>query len=185
MEINTIIFKSYDIRGIYPLELNDEAAFDIGRSFVKFTGAKSVVVCHDARISSPALFKALAEGITAQGGTIHDIGQGPTELAYFALGNYDFDAGIMITASHNPKEYNGFKMMKKSGNDIEMIRGKDLLLEMKLDSFSKDGKLNLEKKDVWKDYLNHILSFVDLREIIPLKIVVDASNGVAGLAIER
>jgi phosphomannomutase len=185
VKVNINILKSYDVRGVYPSELDEEAAFEIGKSFIKITGAKSVVICQDARISSPALFTALARGITAHGGKVIDIGQGPTELAYFALGNYDFDAAIMITASHNPKEYNGFKMMRKNGSNIEMVRGKDLLPEMSSSSLKESGEINIEKKDVWKDYLNHVLDFVDLSEIAPLKIIVDASNGVGGLAIDK
>ncbi len=183
--LNKEIFKSYDIRGIYPSELNEDLAFDIGRSFVQYAGVKRVVLGQDARISSPAVFLALAKGIQAQGGQVYDIGQAPTECLYFAVGNYDFDAGIMITASHNPKEYNGLKMMKKFGNDIEMVRGKDLLLKIELDHFKTDGDPQINKKDIWKDFINHILSFVDLSEIVPMKIVVDASSGVAGIVLEK
>lgn len=189
MEINKNIFKSYDVRGIYPSELNDEVVFNIGRSFIKLTGAKSVVICQDARISSPSLFKAFAGGVATNGAKVLDIGQGPTELAYFALGKYNFDSAVMITASHNPKEYNGLKMMKISNKhsvrNIEMVRGVDILPEINLTNLTRNGKIKIEKKDVWYDYLNHILSFVDLDKIAPLKIVVDASNGVAGLAISR
>lgn len=191
MEINPGIFKSYDIRGIYPSELNDEAIFDIGRSFIKHTGVKRVVLCYDARTSAPALFKALAEGIKSEGADICGIGQAPTECLYFAVGNYDFDSGIMITASHNPKEYNGLKMITKTGNDIKMVRGTDLLSVIKDSSFPAGSKLGADgvgeitKKDIWQDYINHILSSTDLSEIVPLKIVVDASSGVAGLAISR
>lgn len=187
MEINKNIFKSYDVRGIYPSDLNEEAAFNIGKAFLRYSGAKNVVVCHDARISSPALFKAFAQGVAAAGGIIEDIGQGPTELAYFGLGNYDCQGGVMVTASHNPKEYNGFKMMKKNGKDIEIIRGKDLLSFVQESAYAEApaDETAVSKKDVWKDYLSHVLSFVDLSEIIPLKIVVDASNGVAGKVISQ
>ena len=112
--IKSSIFKSYDIRGIYPDQLNEATAYEVGRGFVKHTGAKKIVVGHDARNSSPELFRALSEGLISQGANVTSIGQAPTECVYFALGNYpEFDAGIMITASHNPKEYNGFKMIIK------------------------------------------------------------------------
>ena len=186
MKTNPIIFKSYDIRGIYPSEINDGAAFDVGRSFIKYSGVKRVVLGHDARLSSPELFKALAGGIFAEGVQVYDIGQVPTECVYFAVGNYDFDSGIMITASHNPKAYNGFKMMKKKGNDIEMVRGKDLVpVAERLDEADKSVNAEIIKKDIWKDYLNHILDFVDLSEVVPMKIIIDASNGVGGLVIEK
>src|SRR3989344_5620403 len=111
--IQSSIFKSYDIRGIYPDQLNEATAFEIGRGFVKHAQVKNVLVGHDGRLSSPELFRALCEGIISLGANVISLGQVPTELVYFAIGNYDYDGAIMITASHNPKEYNGFKMMKK------------------------------------------------------------------------
>ncbi|MBI2049939.1 MAG: phosphomannomutase/phosphoglucomutase [Candidatus Staskawiczbacteria bacterium] len=193
--INPIIFKSYDIRGLYPGELNYETARAVGRGFVRQTKAKTVAVGRDARLSSPDLFKGLVEGIIAEGADVFDLGQVLTECLYFAVGKY-FESGIMITASHNPKEYNGFKMLArpklaseggvvKKNNNIEVIRGKDLqfLVEMGLPAvpeYAKQGAVR--QKDIWQDYTKHILSFVDLDKIKPFKIVVDASNGVAGLA---
>ncbi len=179
------IFKSYDVRGIYPQEFNEGIAFNIGRSFVKHCNAKKVAIGQDARLSSPAIFKALARGVKAGGAQIYDIGQVLTECLYFSVGAYEFDAGIMISASHNPKEYNGLKMIKKKNDGIEIIRGKDLLPSMKSDSFKSDLYVETEKKDVWKDYLSHVLSFIDLSEITPFKIIVDASNGVAGHAVSK
>ena len=187
MKINPSIFKSYDVRGVYPKDLNEEAAFEIGRAFVRHSGVKNTVLAHDARMSSPMLFKALARGVEAEGGQICDIGKAPTECLYFAVGSYEFDSGIMVTASHNPKEYNGFKMLKRIDGNIEMIRGVDLTEVVEGLQPMEDAKIETEiaKKDVWKDYLNHVLSFVDLADIVPAKIVVDASNGVGGLAVER
>ncbi|KKR45023.1 MAG: BsaJI [Parcubacteria group bacterium GW2011_GWC1_40_13] len=186
VEINKNIFKSYDIRGIYPSELSEEVAFAIGKAFVRQTGIKKIAVGQDARIASPVLFRGLARGVAAQGGQIYDIGQVLTECLYFTIGSRDFKAGVMITASHNPKEYGGFKMVKKDDNYIKIIAGKDLL-----DQVVKDNSENVDpaddkilevaeekiiKEDIWHDYINHVLSFVDLSEISPLKIVIDASN---------
>lgn len=185
--INPTIFKSNDIRGVYPSELNEEAIYDIARSFVKYAGAKKVAIGRDARLSSDSLFDSLAKGISHQSAEVYDIGQVPTECLYFAVGNYDFDAGIMLTASHNPKEFNGLKMIKKNGNDVEIIRGKDLLLAIG-ESFvavAPQDENEIFKKDIWKDYLSHIFSFVDLSEITPLKIVIDASSGMAGKVISK
>ncbi len=176
--INETIFKSYDVRGIYPTDLNDEAAFIIGKAFIKQSGAKKVVVCHDARLSSPALFDNLTKGILSQGADVYFIGQLPTECLYFAVGNYDFDAGIMITASHNPKEYNGLKMMVKKDNDIVWIRGKDLLSTVKEGNFQEATPGTLNNQDILPDYLSHMQKFNG--EIKPFKIAIDASNGVMG-----
>ncbi|MDO8623404.1 MAG: phosphomannomutase/phosphoglucomutase [archaeon] len=183
---DSTIFKSYDIRGIYPNELNEETAYEIGRSFVKYTKAKSVAIGQDARISSPALFKALSKGITAEGSNVYDLGQVPTECLYFSVGKYDVDAGIMITASHNPKEYNGFKMIKKDGNDIKWIRGEDLWSIVEAGDFKNNiAKGKIEQKDIWQDYINHIISFINLEKIKPFKVSVDASSGVGGLAVAK
>lgn len=178
--IESSIFKSYDIRGIYPSDLNEEAAYQVGQSFVRYAGVKKVVVGYDARLSSLALFKALTEGIAEEGAVVYSIGQLPTECLYFAVGNYDFDGGIMITASHNPKEYNGFKMMKRPDSDIIWIRGKDLLSSVQENDVQKDHAVEVLQKDILKDYLRHVLSFVDIKTIKPFTIVVDTSNGVMG-----
>ncbi len=184
--IDSTIFKSYDIRGVYPDQLNEDSAYKIGRGFVRHTGAKKVAVGYDARISSPVLFDSLVKGITEEGANVYNLGQVPTECLYFGVGFYDFDAGIMITASHNPKEYNGFKMLKKSGNNIEVIKGIDLQSIVEAGNFKNDiTKGLIAQKDIWQDYINHILSFVNLDKIKPFKIAVDASNGVAGLAVAK
>ncbi len=179
--INPSIFKAYDVRGIYPAELDEESAYQVGRAFVKYSGAKRVAVGYDARLSGPVLFKALCEGIVSQGADIYDIGQVPTEGLYFAVGSYDFDAGIMITASHNPKEYNGFKMMTKKGDDIIWVRGVDLLPTSEENIFQEKSSGTIFKKDIWQDYIEHMIKFKG--SIKPFKIVVDASNGVIGNAI--
>ncbi|HQK63744.1 MAG TPA: phosphomannomutase/phosphoglucomutase, partial [Candidatus Staskawiczbacteria bacterium] len=181
--INKEIFKSYDVRGIYPGQLNEAVAFNIGKAFAKLTGAKKVAVANDARISGPELLSALARGVISEGGQLSYLGQLPTECLYFAVGNYDFSTGIMITASHNPKEYNGFKMIKKVDGNIEMIRGTSLADVVGSEDYTDGEALELNKKDILKDYANHILRFVDLSQINPLKIVIDASSGVAGKII--
>lgn len=178
------IFKSYDIRGVYPDQLNEHTAFEVGRGFVKHTGATSVVVGHDARLSSLELFRSLLEGITSQGATVYSIGQVPTECLYFAVGNYGFDAGIMVTASHNPKEYNGFKMIKRTEAGIEMIRGKDLFSTIEKNSYDQKPQGSIIEKDIWQDYIIYLQKF-SKGITKPFKVVVDASNGVVGKAIKE
>lgn len=184
-DINKSIFKSYDVRGLYPSEINEEAAFEIGRAYIRHTGAKNVVMGYDARLSSPSLLKAFLRGVFVEGGKVYNIGRGPTESVYFAVGSRDFDGGVMITASHNPKEYNGFKMMKKTDSGIGMVRGEDLRDEVKNDFEEVKTEPEMGSEDMWQDYINHVLSFVDLAEILPLKVVVDASNGVMGEVITK
>lgn len=181
--LNQSIFRSYDVRGIYPSELSEEAAFAIGVAFIKNTSAKSVVVGHDARLSSPALFKALTAGLLAGGAQVTTIGQVPTECLYFAVAKYDFDGGIMITASHNPKEYNGFKMLKKDGGTVNYINIKDLLSAVGNNDIEiKDGG-NIQTKDIWDDYLKYILPFAGNSK--PFNVVIDPSNGVMGAVIKK
>ncbi len=182
--VNSSIFKSYDVRGIYPSELNEDAAYHIGRGFVKHTGAKNVVVGYDARLSSPALFKALTSGLIAQGADVSSIGQVPTECLYFAVASYDFDAGIMITASHNPKEYNGFKMMTRKGSDIIWVRGKSLLPNVKEGKFDQKSS-EVSEKNILQDYINYLFSRVDHNNSKKLKVAIDASNGVMGNVLTR
>ena len=184
MKINGSIFKSYDIRGIYPKDLNEDTVFKIGQAFVEYAEAKNIVVGQDMRLSSPALFEALVRGITAQGADVYNIGQVPTEGMYFAVGHYGYDAGIMITASHNPKEYNGFKMVKKEADIIKIIRGKDMIEIIEKSDFSEASEQGeIKELDIWQDYINHIFSFVDVKKIEPFKVVIDAGNGMAGKVI--
>lgn len=167
------------MRGICPQELTEEAAFAIGKAFIDHTGSKNVVVCQDARLSSPALFKALVAGILAKGVQVTSVGQMPTECLYFALANYDFDAGIMITASHNPKEYNGFKMITKAGKDLTIIRGVDLLSKIQEGEF-QENTTPIVQKDILEDYKNYIFKLFNLDTIKKYNIAIDTSNGVMG-----
>ena len=184
MKVNLSIFKFYDIRGIYPTEIDEEAAYKIGQGFVEYTNAKNILIGQDMRLSSPALFEALVRGITAQGSNVYNIGQVPVECLYFAVGYYGYEAGIMITASHNSKEYNGFKMVKKERDLIRVIPGKEIGEIVEKEDFSKAEKSgDIKEKDIWQDYLNHIFSFVDVNKINSFKVVIDAGNGMAGKVV--
>lgn len=179
--MNTKIFKSYDIRGVYPQDLTPEAALLIGQAYAQYSGAKKVVVGRDMRIGSPELAAKLIEGLTSQGVDVDDIGQVPIDTVYFATGTYAYDGGIMITASHNPKEYNGMKMVVKKGRTLDWIRGVQLHAFMEGKTFSPamtPGKVVI--RDVIDAHIEHILSFSDLSMIKPFTIVVDAGNGMAG-----
>jgi phosphomannomutase len=180
-KINLSIFRQYDIRGIYPAELNEQSAYLSGRAFARRAGAQAVVVGADMRLSSPALKKSLIEGILAEGVDVVDIGLVPVDAVYSAVGIFKYEAGIMITASHNPPEYNGFKMVLK---DMKWIRGIDLRDEvLNLPAAAAPKKGRWIKKDIMPQYLDHIFTFVDTEKIKPLKIVVDAGNGLAGKVV--
>jgi len=181
MEINPTIFKSYDVRGVYPSELNEDTAYLIGRAFARKAEAKKITVGSDMRLSSPALKKALIRGITDEGVNVKDIGLVPIDAIYFSVGKLGAEAGIMITASHNPPEYNGFKMVLKN---MRWLNTEDLLQEVKnLPTEIGETKGDVEEEDIIYRYINHVLSFIEIDKIKPFKIVVDAGNGIAGKII--
>jgi len=173
-----MIFKAYDIRGIYGEQLNEDTAYKIGRAFVVYVGPK-IVVARDNRLSSDSLFEALARGINDQGGDVYDIGLSTSPMFYYAVSNLDCDGGIIITASHNPSNYNGFKMVR---GDAMPLSGEDGIDEIKR-LVEKNDFVSLEKgkiytKDIARDYIN---SFE--RKKHNLKVVVDTANSVSGLIV--
>ncbi len=177
------IFKAYDIRGVYPSEVNEEMAYKIGYAYSEFLGGKgTVVVGRDMRGSSLPLFQNLSAGLTDGGLDIIDIGLITTPTITFATAHYNYDGGIMITASHNPKQYNGFKMCRKNAYPISYETG-IAEIEKKVQSFQKPKKVTkkgkIYTKEVIEDYAEHVLSFV--KRIKKLKIVIDAGNGMGSL----
>lgn len=179
--INPKIFKPYDIRGIYPKELNEETAYVIGRVFARRAQAKEVVVGSDMRLSGPVLKAKLMAGINAEGVDVVDIGLVPIDAIYFAVGILKYPAGIMITASHNPKEYNGFKMVLKNMN---WLRGEELRDDVLNFSGKKSALMGkIKVVDILPEYINYLLSFCNFEKIKPFKVVVDAGNGMAGKII--
>lgn len=185
--IDTSIFKSYDVRGIYPSELNDELAYQIGRHFVAHFGMKNVVVGRDMRPSGEALFKAFAQGATEQGANVTDVGQVSTDALYFAVGKYGYDGGVMITASHNPAQYNGMKFTREEAMAVSLEGGlaevRDAIVAGKLPPAAA-AKGMTAKRDILEDFAAHCLSFIrDRSKIRPLKIAIDAGNGMAGLTV--
>lgn len=189
MKVNDSVFKSYDIRGVYPLDLDKDFAFSLGKALVNYTAAKNIAVGYDARLSSPELFNYLTKGIVEAGANVLNLSMVPTECVYFAVSFLkDCDAGIMITASHNPKEYNGFKMLQKERDRVLVIRGQSIKEDMiKTDvAFSAAEKKGIIKNiDIWEKYFSHIFSSVKPDKIKPFKIVIDGGNGVAGIVIEK
>ncbi len=178
-KINESIFKSYDIRGIYPNDLTPETAYAVGRAIIKRTDSPSVVVGMDMRLGGPELKKELIRGITDEGADVLDIGLVPIDAVYFAVRIKKIaDAGVMITASHNPKEYNGLKIPLAG---IGWIRGEEIKKDvLNLDNKIKENKGKVEELDIMQDYISHIFSFCDVQKIKPFKVVADAGNGMAG-----
>lgn len=177
------LFKSYDVRGIYPAQINDEVAYQIGRAFVPLVGGKRIVVGRDMRPSGENLFKAFARGATESGADVVYIGKVSTDALYFAVGKYGFDGGVMITASHNPAQYNGMKFTRAAAEAISLDTGlatvRDQILSGNLPpKAEKPG--NISEQDILDDFAAHCLSFIDAKKIKPFKVAIDAGNGMAG-----
>jgi phosphomannomutase len=176
--MNAAIFKAYDIRGVYPVDINEENAYNIGRAIVSFSGAKKVVVGKDTRISSDALEQAIIRGIIDQGADVISIGLATTPMVYFASGKLDVDIGIIITASHNPAEYNGFKLCRKNavpiGEGTGMEEIKALAINAAFADPDKKGSV-INNDNLRSEYLDHIKSFFT-GGAVKKKIVFDFAN---------
>ena len=174
------IFKTYDIRGLSPGELDEEVAYLVGKGFVSFLDEENpeIVVGRDGRETSPKLFESLKRGLIESGATVFDIGMATTPLLNFAVCKYGHSGGVMITASHNPPEYNGMKLIKKNGLQVYGKQIKKIKNLIKKEKF-KEGKGQLKEMDPLPEYLEHILSFS--KNVDDLKVVVDYGNGVGSL----
>lgn len=179
-------FKAYDVRGKVPSELNPDIAYNIGRAYADQTKAKTVCVGHDIRLSGPELNAALSLGLNDAGVEVIDLGMVGTEMVYFATAFYGYDGGVMITASHNPPEYNGMKMVTTESRPISGDTG---LLDIERRAFEqkwdRTGAGKIEKKDVYSDFVQHLLKIVRPDEIKPLHVLCDVGNGAAGVALEQ
>lgn len=185
MSLNS--FKAYDIRGRVPEDLNEELAYKIGRAFVDQLNANRVVVGYDIRLESESLSNSLITGITDAGANVLNIGLCGTEEVYFATFHHKTDGGIMITASHNPKGYNGMKLVAKGSKPISGDSGlKDIERRIIENDFVSAEQPGLVETNTDKSaYIEHLLSYIDLTNLKPLKIVMDSGNGSAGAVIKQ
>lgn len=184
-KIDPDIFKSYDIRGVVPDQLNAEVARLVGMAFRTEISGPRVAVGRDMRVHSDDIAAALCQGLADAGCHVYDLGRISTDALYFAVGHLALDGGIMVTASHNPPEYNGFKMCRK---DAEPLSGKDGINRIQElislgDLESPTGGGSIEHIEILPAFADHVLSFVDRGRIRPFKVVVDAGNGMAGVTI--
>ena len=181
------IFHAYDVRGIYGENMTDDVAYRIGRAAAQYLQVPEIAVGRDMRLSSPQLAAALIRGITDQGVNAIDLGMTTTDGLYFAVGKFNFPAGVMITASHNPAQYNGMKFCRAQAFPISLESGlsdiRDLAVSGKFAEPASKGQVI--KRDITDDYVKHALSFIDVSRIRPLKVVIDAGNGMAGLIMPK
>jgi phosphomannomutase len=181
------VFKAYDVRGIYPDELDEAGAEAIGRAYVEQFEPRRMAVGRDMRLSSPAMQEALMRGAASAGADVLDLGLVGTEMVYFAVGSLGLEGGAMVTASHNPKQYTGMKLVRRGalpvGGESGLLDVRDRATADEDQSgtrFRTGPNGTVEEYDIWPAYVDRVLSFVDVAAIKPLKVVIDAANGMAG-----
>jgi phosphomannomutase len=179
------VFKAYDVRGLHPSELDEEGAYAIGRAYAEHFRPQRIAIGRDMRVSSPSMAAAAIEGAADGGADVLDLGLVGTEMVYFAVGSLGLDGGICVTASHNPKEYTGMKIVREGalpvGGESGLLDVRDRALEVVAQSnLPSSGRGTVEPYDVWPGFVDKVLSFVDVDAIQPLRVVIDAANGMAG-----
>jgi phosphomannomutase/phosphomannomutase/phosphoglucomutase len=178
-------FKAYDIRGQLGTELNEAIAYRIGRAYAQYLNAKKVVVGGDVRATSEALKQSLAKGIMDAGCDVIDLGMTGTEEVYFAAFHLDVDGGIEVTASHNPIDFNGMKLLKRDAQPISGDSGlKEIQQLAEQQAFTIPEHIGqISKLNLRQAYLQHLLTYIDVQQLKPLKLAVNAGNGAAGPVI--
>lgn len=187
MNVNPGIFKAYDIRGLYPTELNEDTAYAIGRAFVTFLKASAVIVGRDMRLSGPAIFERVTAGLRDQGADVVDIGMVSTDQYYFACAQLKLP-GMMVTASHNPKAYNGFKMVRQMPYLLSGAEGiQDLRRIVETDAFAPApaARGGVRQVDLSEQFVEALLGLIDVAALKPLKVVADTGNGMVGPILQR
>lgn len=180
--LDPTVFKAYDVRGIYPEDLDEEGAYAIGRAYVQQFEPRRIAVGRDMRQSAPQVAEAVMRGASEEGAEVLDLGLIGTEMLYFAVGSLGLDGGIMVTASHNPKEYIGMKIVRRGAlpvggeSGLLDVRGKALAVA----DIKGGGDDRVSQHDVWPAYVDRVMSFIDVSALRPLKVVIDAANGMAG-----
>jgi len=182
------VFKAYDVRGIYPAELDEDGAEAIGRAYVELFEPRRIAVGRDMRLSSSAVQEGFMRGAATAGADVLDLGLVGTEMVYFAVGSLELEGGAMVTASHNPKQYTGLKLVRRGalpvGGESGLLDLRDLTMaEPDTSRCQAPGRVprgDVQQYDIWPAYVERVLSFVEVGEIKPLRVVIDAANGMAG-----
>lgn len=187
-DINTSIFKGYDIRGVYPQDINEDLAYKIGQGYVAMVKPQGeILVGLDVRLHSKKLHDSLINGITDAGVNVVDVGLMSTDMLYFGVGNYRSAGGIQVTASHNPPEWHGMKMVKEGPVPMTLESGIGQIRDWILagGQIVSDKKGNVRKMEIWDDYCDFVLGFIDASKIKPMKVVINPNFGLAGQIFER
>jgi phosphomannomutase len=178
------VFKAYDVRGIYPEELDEDGAYAIARAYVQQFEPRRIAVGRDMRLSSPGMTAAVVAGASDAGAEVLELGLVGTEMVYFAVGSLGLDGGVMVTASHNPREYTGMKIVRRGalpvGGESGLLDVRDRALAVVGSDRVGGGSERVSRYDIWPAYVDRVLSFIDVSAVRPLKVVIDAANGMAG-----
>jgi phosphomannomutase len=179
--LNPSVFKAYDVRGVYPGELDEAGAYAVGRAYVDQFDVKRLAVGRDMRLSSASMAEAVREGAADAGAEVLDIGMVGTEMLYFAVSELALDGGITVTASHNPKQYTGMKIVRQGalpvGGESGLLDVRDRALAA---AWREVARGSIRAEDIWPGFVDRVLSFIDVGNLKPLRIVIDAANGMAG-----
>jgi phosphomannomutase len=179
------VFKAYDVRGIYSDELDEAGAYAIGRAYVDEFEPRSIAVGRDMRLSSPSMADAVIRGAAEAGADVVDVGMVGTEMVYFAVGELELEGGVMVTASHNPKEYTGMKIVRRGalpvGGDSGLLDIRTRAMSGARHETRPEGSVRQE--DIWPRWVEAVLSFIDVDVVKPLRVVIDAANGMAGVML--
>jgi phosphomannomutase len=175
------VFKAYDVRGIHPTELDEDGAYRIGRAYVEHFDPTAIAVGRDMRLSSPSMAAAVIEGAADGGADVRDLGMIGTEMLYYAVGEQGLDGGIVVTASHNPKEYTGMKIVRRGALPVGGDSGLEDVRRVAESGFGETTRRGeVRPDDVWEGFVAKVLSFVQPDAIRPLRVLIDAANGMAG-----
>jgi len=179
--LSPAVFKAYDVRGLYGSELDEEGAYAIGRAYAEQFEPRRIAVGRDVRLSSPSMARALIEGAADAGADVLDIGLVGTEMLYFAVGELGLDGGVCVTASHNPKEYTGMKIVRRGALPVGGDSGLAEIRARAERGFGPSQRRgDVREEDVWPGWVERVLSFVEPETMQPLRVVIDAANGTAG-----
>jgi phosphomannomutase len=179
--LSSSAFKAYDVRGVVPDELDAEGAYRLGRAYVEAFEPSTIAVGRDMRLTSPELAQAVAEGAADQGADVVQLGEIGTEMLYFAVGEYGYEGGIQVTASHNPSRYNGMKIVRRGALPVGGDTGLEQIKALAAgEPATSRGRGTISQRDVYAGFHDRVLQFVDVDALRPLKVVLDGSNGMAG-----
>jgi phosphomannomutase len=186
MALDPKAFKAYDVRGVYPTELDEQGAYAIGRAYAEHFEPREIAVGRDMRLSSPSMAEAVIRGAAEGGASVVDVGMVGTEMLYFAVGELDLDGGIAVTASHNPKDYTGLKIVRRGalpvGGESGLLEIRDRALSLS-DMSGGQTPGPVREADVYPAFVEKVMSFADPAAVKPLRVVIDAANGMGGVML--